>query len=94
MPDWLRLLLAVGLVFRLSHAVALEDGPFDIFSRLQARAGGGKNWVGRGLSCVLCVSWWLAVPAVLLLYPATWAEAVLLWGGIAGAVVVIHKAVG
>lgn len=94
MPDWLRLLLAVGLVYRLAHAVANEDGPFDVFSRLQAWAGGGKNWVGRGLSCILCVSWWLAVPAVLLLYPATWGDALLLWGGIAGTVVVVHKVVG
>lgn len=95
MPDWLRLLLAIGLVYRVAHATALEDGPFDVFSRLQAWAGGGKNWVGRGLSCILCVSWWLAVPAVaLFLWPTPLGDAVLIWGGIAGAVVVVHKVVG
>lgn len=94
MPDWLRLLLAIGLVYRVAHAIALEDGPFDVFSRLQAWVGGGKNWIGRGLSCPLCVSWWLAVAAVALLAPATWGEAILLWGGVAGGAVVVQKAVG
>lgn len=79
--------------YRAARMVAQEDGPFDVFAWLRDRAGQG-NWVGRGLHCVLCVSFWLALPAALLLPWAGWRELLLLWGGIAGAAVVLYKVVG
>lgn len=75
--------------YRLSRALAREDGPFDAFSELRERAG-QRNWIGRGLHCALCLSFWLAVPLAWLVGFSNWREAVLLWGGIAGATVVVH----
>jgi hypothetical protein len=85
---------AVLGTYRVARLVTQEDGPFDAFAGLRARAGQG-SWVGRGLHCALCASFWLALLAALLLLPwADWRELVLLWGGVAGGAVVVYKVVG
>lgn len=85
-------ILAMLATYRVARMIALEDGPFDIFSRLQDHVD-QKTWVGRGLRCVLCVSFWLALPAALLVGPADPRELLLLWGGIAGSVMIVHKVI-
>lgn len=89
----LLIVLAALATWRAARAVALEDGPFDLFTRLQDRAG-QTHWVGRGLRCVLCVAVWLALPAALLVGVPDWRALLLLWGGIAGGAALIHKVVG
>jgi len=84
--------LAAMLCYRISFALAIEDGPFDLFAKLQ-NAFSQKSWIGRGLNCPLCISWWLAIPAALLLQPADWRMLVLLWGGVAGSALVLHKVI-
>lgn len=86
----LNFVVAILAVYRLSFLIAREDGPFDLFARLRARVGQG-TWVGRGLHCVLCVSFWLALAAALALRLATYTETLLAWQGIAGGVLFIHK---
>lgn len=80
---------AVLAVYRLVRMFLLEDGPFDVFSGLQARLT-QKTWVGRGLKCFLCLSFWLSLGAALLI-AADWRQLLLLWGGIAGGSVVLWK---
>lgn len=84
--------LASLATYRAARMVAMEDGPFDVFTRLQERID-QKTWIGRGLRCTLCVSFWLALPAALLVGPADPRELLLLWGGIAGSVVIVHKVI-
>lgn len=62
---WFRLTLCVLAVWRVSHLVAHEDGPFDVVVRLRALAGNGM--LGRLMDCPYCLSLWLAAPAALLL---------------------------
>lgn len=83
--SWLLFVLAVLATYRLSHMIAREDGPFDVFAILREKIGQG-NWIGRGLHCVLCISFWLSLPAALL----TGLPWLLGWFGIAGAVMVLH----
>ena len=70
-------LLAAFAVYRLAFMIAREEGPFDMFDRLRARAArlpvefqSGEfanrtrpHWIQRGLGCPLCISWWLSLPA-------------------------------
>lgn len=84
--------LAALATYRLSRAVAREDGPFDLFAALRDKLGQG-NWVGRGFHCVQCLSFWLALPLALVCGPADWREALLLWGGVAGLATVLHLVV-
>lgn len=76
-------------VYRVVRMFLLEDGPFDIFSSIQARIT-QKTWVGRGLTCFLCLSFWLSLPAAALI-AADWRQLLLLWFGIAGGNVVLWK---
>jgi len=85
-------ILAALATYRVSRMIAMEDGPADVFSRIRERVG-QKTWIGRGLHCVLCLSFWLSWPVALLLSLQTWQEYALSALGIAGAVVIIHKVI-
>lgn len=82
--NWLYFVLAVLATYRLAHMIAREDGPFDIFARMREKVGQG-NWFGRGLACVLCLSFWLALPAAILAQ-MPW---LMGWLGVAGGVMVL-----
>lgn len=75
--------------------IAREDGPFDAFMLLRELIGQEK-WLGRGLHCVLCISFWLSLPAALLV-GLPWLIGLPIlsgwlvsWLGIAGGVMVLH----
>lgn len=87
------IVLATLATYRLSRMIALEDGPVDVFSNMREKVG-QATWVGRGVHCVLCISFWLSWLVVLLLPLASLPEYVLAALGIAGGVVVIHKFFG
>ena len=89
-------LLVVMAVYRTAHMIVAEDGPFDAFTKLRTfvfmRTADG-HWLQRGLSCVLCVSFWLSWLFVLLLPWAGWRAYVLTSLGAAGAALIIHKVI-
>jgi len=79
-------------VYRAAHMATIEEGPFAVFDEVRRRIDPAqKTWIGRGLNCILCASFWLSLPAALIL-PATatghwWAD----WLAMAGSVMVLHK---
>jgi hypothetical protein len=88
---WLTTILAILATYRLAHVVAMEDGPFDAFTRLRTRVG-QATWVGRGIACPLCLSFWLALPmAGLTLDGGVVGVFVVMWLGVAGGVLILHK---
>lgn len=91
--DGLWITLAILATYRVSRMMALEDGPFDVFSWLRDKVS-QRSWIGRGLACTLCLSFWLAWLSASLLPHLSWSEYLLASLGIAGGVVVIHKVVG
>lgn len=83
-------IVAVFAVYRVSRMLTQdEDGPFDLFTAARARLG-QDNWIGRGVRCYLCVSFWLSLPAAALV-ATNWRELLLSWAGIAGAAVFLWK---
>jgi hypothetical protein len=55
-------LLLVGLaVYRAAYMVVKEEGPFSIFVKLRSIDQYQHTWVGRGLNCPNCVSFWLGL---------------------------------
>ena len=80
--------LALGIlcVWRVTHLLNAEDGPWNIIEWLRRRAGAGF-W-GELLDCFYCLSLWVAAPLAallgtgikdrLLLWPALSAGAILL----------------
>ena len=82
------LMLATLATYRLAALLAEEEGPFALAARWRSRFL-VDDWLGRGVRCVGCVGFWLALPlslAALVLDPALdpWAWP-LVWLGVAGA---------
>lgn len=87
------LVLAVLAVYRLSTDLAWEDGPFDAYSTLRGRVltrYGKDDWRSAGVGCPICWSWWLSIPAAILVAPWDWAL-ILYWFGIAGAAALLAR---
>lgn len=59
----MRDLLICGLaVYRISRMIALEEGPFGLFVSLRERVDPFQHsWLGRGLNCPLCISFWAGI---------------------------------
>lgn len=83
----LALIVATLAAYRIAYLIAREDGPFDVMSRIRGAIDPNqKTWVGRGLNCILCISFWVTL-IITLLIGGTWLE----WLGMAGAIVIINK---
>lgn len=81
------LLIASLAVWRVSRMITLEEGPFSAFAWLRGHVDARQqSWIGRGLGCLYCVSFWLALLAALVLQ-ATIIEAL----GIAGGAVMLDR---
>ena len=54
-------------VYRVAHLITREDGPLDLFAKLRGWLDPHQQtWIGRGLNCILCVSFWLGLLGALL----------------------------
>lgn len=89
------IIIAILATYRLTGALVGERGPFDVFLKLRGAVDPDqKTWLGQGINCVLCVSFWLALLAALgitlLGYADPWAWP-LTWLGIAGGAVLLFK---
>lgn len=82
MTPWQFALVTLA-VYRVSRMITIEDGPFDMFARIRGAIDPNqKTWIGRGLNCVLCVSFWIAGLAALIV-GASWIEWLAMSGVIA-----------
>lgn len=76
-------------VWRLSHLLACEDGPFDLVVRLRQRVGNG--FFGRLMDCYYCVTVWIAIPFALLLTHDV-VTGLVTWLALSGAASALYKA--
>ena len=95
MNIWMALGLSILAVYRISYLIAKEDGPFDLFMLLRNKTDPIKppfDWIGRGLRCVLCISFWTSILPAIWLFQGKGATLIWVgWLGIAGSVLVIYK---
>lgn len=54
----------IGLlaVYRATFMITRDEGPFEIFQSLRDRFT-KNDWIGRGIRCPYCVSFWASVAA-------------------------------
>ena len=59
--------LVVGIlaVWRITHMLSAEDGPWNLVVWMRRKAGSG--FLGSLLDCFYCLSLWIAVPFALLI---------------------------
>ena len=91
MPIWLRCVLAALAVWRISHLLAHEDGPWEVVAILRERLG-SSLW-GKLLDCFKCLSLWVAAPFVFFV-GGTWPEKTVTWLALSGAAILIQERLG
>jgi hypothetical protein len=84
-----RLFLGLLTVWRITHLLQAEDGPWDLSVRLRRSAGNGF-W-GKLLDCFYCLSLWVAAPLALLLGESIW-ERALLWPSLSAGASLLEQA--
>jgi len=88
-PDFIRLLIAVLGVWRLTHLFQAEDGPWDIVVWLRARAGSGV--IAQMMDCFYCLSVWIALPFALAA-DASWLQRLALWPALSAGAILLERA--
>jgi hypothetical protein len=82
------LILGILSVWRITHLLYGEDGPWDIFVRLRKLAG--RSFWGKLLDCFYCLSLWISVPFAYFI-GESWKERGLLWLAFSGGAIVLEK---
>ena len=82
---WLWVILAGLANYKASHMLSQDgdDGPANLFKMLRDAAG-TEHWIGKGLHCFSCTSFWGALIATLLIGPGLFfTQFLLVWGAVA-----------
>jgi len=82
------LIIGTFSVWRVTHLLAAEDGPWQLMVRLRRRAGEG--FFAELLDCFYCLSIWIAAPVAMLIGEG-WREWILLWLGLSGSAIVLER---
>ena len=82
-------ILSILVVWRITHLLSKEDGPFDIIFLLHKKAGAG--FFGNLLDCFYCLSIWIALPFGIWL-GQNWIEKILMWLALSGAACLMEQA--
>src|SRR5215469_544534 len=81
-------MLGALAVWRFTHLLHVEDGPWDLLARLRRRAA-GPFW-GSLLGCFYCLSLWIALPVARWI-GIDWLERILQWPALSAAAIVIER---
>jgi hypothetical protein len=85
-----RLLLGILAVWRITHLLNAEDGPWEVAVRLRQIAGEGF-W-GQLLDCFNCLSVWIAAPFAPYL-GAKPSERILLWPALSAGAILLESVI-
>lgn len=83
-------MLATLAVWRLTHLIAAEDGPFEMIAWMRKRAGQGF-W-GTMLDCFYCLSVWIALPFAIFMGGSRWHK-LLLWPALSASAILLNRVI-
>jgi hypothetical protein len=86
--EFLFVLLSL-VVWRITHLLAKEDGPFDIIFHLRKAAGAG--FFGSLPDCFYCLTIWVALPVGIYAGHSCW-EKILYWLSLSAAACLLEQA--
>lgn len=90
MEPWFVFLLMGLTIWRITHLLSKEDGPFDLV--IKFRKLFGQGFFGNLLDCFYCLSIWIAIPFAILL-GNNFGEVLLYWGALSGLVCITEKSI-
>lgn len=82
------IILSILVVWRITHLIGKEDGPFNIIFLIRKKAGAG--FFGSLLDCFYCLSIWTALPFGVWL-GNTWWEKLLVWWALSGGACLLEQ---
>ena len=91
MTQFYWLTLGILSVWRITHLLYAEDGPWNVVVQLRRAAGIGF-W-GKLLDCFFCASMWVAAPFAIGLGQGL-AEKLLLWFALSGGACLLQRITG
>jgi len=82
--------LALGIlaVWRITHLLHAEDGPWNVFVRFRALFG--RGFWGALLDCFYCLSVWIAAPFAWWI-GTDWKERLLLWPALSAGAILAER---
>lgn len=86
----LQFIIATLAVWRLTHLLVAEDGPFKVIAWLRRKAASGF-W-GTLLDCFYCLSFWIAIPFAVFM-GGSHGERILLWPALSAAAILLNRVV-
>jgi hypothetical protein len=81
------LIVGALAVWRISHLLSAETGPWQILDRLRRRMSG---MLAELVNCIYCTSVWIAAPFAFLI-GVSWKERLLLWPALSGAAILLER---
>ncbi len=82
------LLVGSLVVWRVTHLLHAEDGPWNIVTGLRRLAG--KSFFGELMDCFFCLSLWCAAPVAFAMSSA-WPERLWHWPALSGAAILLER---
>lgn len=81
-------LISILSVWRVTHLIQAEDGPFDIIFKLRKLAG--NSFFGSLMDCFFCLSIWVALP-IGIYFGNNWMEKILLVLSLSAAAIFLEQ---
>jgi hypothetical protein len=75
-------------IWRITHLLSQEDGPFDAV--IKFRKLFGQGFFGNLLDCFYCLSLWIAVPFAIFLCHE-WVQGIIVWLALSGTACLLFK---
>lgn len=95
---WLSFVVASFATYRISRMLAQEEGPFELFLSLRTfiymKWGKDRQWIQVGISCPLCISFYIGFIAAILMtlqLHYEWYAIIWLWFALSGVASFLYK---
>ena len=82
------LALSTLTIWRITHLLSAEDGPWDVV--IQLRKSAGDSFWGELLDCFYCLSLWIAAPFACGL-GEDWREKLVLWPALSAGSILLER---
>lgn len=82
-------LIILIVVWRLTHLISSEDGPFDLIIKLRKLLG--NSFFGKLMDCFYCLSIWIGLIGACYVAGGNWEEIIILCFYYSGASILLEK---
>src|SRR5262245_41640754 len=82
------LVVGILVVWRITHLVQAEDGPWQLLARLRRSAGAG--FFGELVDCFYCASLWVGLPVAFGISDSC-TQSFLLWPALSGGAILLER---